>query len=62
MVGDVLRAFRHKRKLSQQKVAIALHIPRSAVSKIENGHQKLSTDLLVRFAEFFNVPVKRLLG
>jgi transcriptional regulator with XRE-family HTH domain len=48
--------------LSQEQVAEVLRIPRAAVSAIENGRRKVSSQELKRLAELFGTTVDRLLG
>lgn len=48
--------------LSQEQVAAVLGIPRAAVSGIENGRRKVSSQELRRLASLFGTSVDRLLG
>lgn len=48
--------------LSQEQVAAVLGIPRAAVSAIENGRRKVSSQELKRLASLYGTSVDRLLG
>ena len=60
-LGVRFRRARELRHLSQQSIAEALDISRSAVSQIESGNRSVSTLELVRFSQFCLVPVTELL-
>jgi len=47
---------------TQQQVAEALSLPRSAVSDIETGKRRVSADELKRIANLFRHPVSHFLG
>lgn len=53
-----LRAARSRRGLSQQRVAEALHLPRSAVSDIERGARRVDALELKLLAELYGRPVQ----
>jgi transcriptional regulator with XRE-family HTH domain len=53
---DKLKALRSERKLSQQALADAIHISRSAVAKWENGFGLPSQDALESLIRFLDVP------
>ena len=46
---------------TQKKIAADLHITQSYYSKIERDQASVPTDLLMKIAEYFNVPVQKLL-
>lgn len=52
---DKLKALRNKKKLSQQALADAIHISRSAIAKWENGLGQPSPDALESLIGFFGV-------
>ena len=54
---DKLKALRNESKLSQQALADAIHISRSAIAKWENGLGLPSPDALESLINFFGVPV-----
>jgi Zn-dependent peptidase ImmA (M78 family)/transcriptional regulator with XRE-family HTH domain len=56
-LGSRLRDAREQRGLSQQAVAEALGLPRTAVTNIEAGNRSLSTSEPTRFANLYNHPV-----
>lgn len=53
---DKLKALRNDRKLSQQALADAIHISRSAIAKWENGLGLPSQDALEALVSFFGIP------
>lgn len=61
-VGDRLRNARKYIGLSQQQAADAVGIPRSAVTKLENGQRRVSADELASFARAYGCSTSRLLG
>lgn len=54
-VGRRLKEIRESRGLSQRQVAELLHIAHSAISKMEDGSQKVDADFLFRAAEVLRV-------
>ncbi|ABA05217.1 transcriptional regulator, XRE family [Nitrobacter winogradskyi Nb-255] len=52
-LGDRLRAARERRGLSQQAVAEALGLPRTAVTNMESGTRSVSTLELTRLADLY---------
>ena len=52
-LGDRLRAAREQRGISQQAVAEALGLPRTAITNIETGKRNVSTFELTRMADFY---------
>jgi transcriptional regulator with XRE-family HTH domain len=61
-LGTRLKEIREYLNLSQQHVAAATGIPRSAVSDIERGLRKVDSLELRKFARLYNYPVGYLLG
>ena len=57
---DVIRTLRKKHNMTQFDVSRGIGISQSTVSSIERGARLPSYDMLVRFAEFFRVPVSAL--
>lgn len=57
-----LRELREEKKLTQKELAAILNVTRSSIGQYENGEVDLSTDLLYKYAEFFNVTTDYLLG
>lgn len=62
MLQENLRAYRKEKGLSQEELAIRLHVVRQTVSKWEKGLSVPDADALLRIAEIFEVPVDALLG
>lgn len=61
-LGNRLKDIREYLNLSQQHVAAATGIPRSAVSDIERGQRKVDSLELRKFARLYRYPVGYLLG
>ena len=60
-LGSRLRSARESRGLSQQAVAQALDLPRTAVTQLEAGSRSVSTFELTRLSELYMHPVADLL-
>lgn len=56
LIGRRIREARERRHISQQKVADALGIPRTAVTNIEAGTRNVSTLELTKLGALFNLP------
>lgn len=61
-IHDRLVELRRERGLSQAEVAEALELTQALVSNYEQGTRRLHADLVVRFAEFYEVSADDLLG
>lgn len=61
-LGTRLKEIREYLNLSQQHVASATGIPRSAVSDIERGQRKVDSLELRKFSRLYRYPVGYLLG
>lgn len=60
-MGEKLRSLRKERRLSQEEVAIALGIPRSGVSDLENGKRDLDFRTeAIALSKLFNVQIEEL--
>jgi Zn-dependent peptidase ImmA (M78 family)/transcriptional regulator with XRE-family HTH domain len=57
LIGSRIREARERRGISQQKVADALAIPRTAVTNIEAGTRRVSTLELTKLGVLFNLPL-----
>ena len=57
IVGERIRDFRKKSRMTQAKLADEVGISRAAVANIEVGRQRMSVVLLVRLAECFNAQI-----
>jgi transcriptional regulator with XRE-family HTH domain len=58
MAGELLRQWRHRRRLSQLDLAIAADVSARYVSLIETGKANPSADMLGRLAEQLDVPLR----
>lgn len=61
-LGDRLRAAREFLGFSQEEVAEHMGLSRPAISNIEAGKRKVSSEELKRFAELYRRPYEYLLG
>ena len=57
-VGDLLRDWRHRRRLSQLDLAIAAEVSPRHLSFVETGRSKPSRELLLHLAEHLEVPLR----
>jgi transcriptional regulator with XRE-family HTH domain len=57
-VGDLLRAWRSKRRLSQLEVGLVAGVSARHLSFVETGRAKPSPELLLAVAEVLNVPLR----
>lgn len=62
MIGDRIRAFRRKNKISQTELSKAIGVTQSAVGMWETGKREPDIAMLRKIASFFDVPVSELLG
>lgn len=62
MFPENLKAYRKAKGLTQEELAIRLHVVRQTVSKWEKGLSVPDADLLLRLAEVLEVSVSQLLG
>jgi len=60
LIGARLRELREERKLSQGDITEVIGLPRSYISRIENGHAIPSLETLQRLAAALDVPFYRL--
>lgn len=57
-VGELLRQWRHRRRLSQLDLAIAADVSARHVSLVETGKSNPSTGMILRLAEQLDVPLR----
>lgn len=57
-VGEMLRQWRQRRRLSQLDLAIAADVSARHVSLVETGKSQPSADMVVRLAEQLDVPLR----
>ena len=62
MFGENLKKLRKEKGLSQQEVALRLHVVRQTVSKWEQGLSVPDADLRVKLADVLESDVSHLLG
>jgi len=61
-LGKRIKETREYLGLTQEGVAQALGLPRSAISDIENGKRRMSTGELKRMSSLFKHPISYFLG
>jgi len=61
MFGNKIKSLRQDNDLTQEELAKKLNITRSALSNYESGIREPDYSLLIRIADYFNVPVDYLL-
>ena len=59
---DIIRKLRKEKHLTQQQVADYLGVDRSTYAYYESGRSRLSIDLMVKLAHFYQVRYATLLG
>ncbi|MEZ7125287.1 helix-turn-helix domain-containing protein [Nonomuraea sp. AD125B] len=57
-VGELLREWRHRRRLSQLDLAIAADVSARHVSLVETGKSRPSAEMIVRLAGQLDVPLR----
>ena len=57
-----LRALRQERNISMKQLGDIFDVAESTISLYENEKRKVDTDMLIKFADFFNVSTDYLLG
>ena len=62
MVAARLTLLRKENELSQQDLAVYLHVSRSAYSAYETGRRSPPLDILLRLAAFYDTTTDYLLG
>ncbi|KPK73165.1 repressor protein [candidate division WOR_3 bacterium SM23_60] len=60
-LGQKIRELRAQNEISQEQLAKALKVSRSAISQIENGERKVCAEELIRLSEIFGMSVDSLL-
>ena len=55
-IGTNIKLLREKRKIKQKDLAQFLEVDESLISKIENNHCNITTDLLDKVASLFALP------
>ncbi len=62
MLGENIRAFRKKQGISQEDLALKMHVVRQTISKWENGLSVPDAEELIRLSEILGASVDELLG
>ena len=62
MLNENLKAARKSKGLSQEELAVKLHVVRQTVSKWEQGLSVPDSDMLISISEALETPVDTLLG
>ena len=62
MLNENIKTIRNARGLSQEELAIRLHVVRQTISKWERGLSVPDSDMLIAIAEVLETPVSTLLG
>lgn len=62
MINEAIRKYRKAKGLSQEELAVRLHVVRQTVSKWEKGLSVPDADVLIRMAEVLDVPVSKILS
>lgn len=62
MLNENIRTIRKSKGLSQQELAVKLHVVRQTISKWEQGLSVPDSDLLIALSEALETPVSTLLG
>lgn len=60
--GGVLRNLRRSRNLTQEELGSHIGLSKAVISKYENGLGYPNYDILIKFANFFDVSTDYLLG
>lgn len=62
MLKDNIKNIRKSKGLSQEELAVKLHVVRQTISKWEQGLSVPDSEMLVSISEVFETPVSTLLG
>lgn len=62
MLNENIKVVRKSKGLSQQELAIKLHVVRQTISKWEQGLSVPDSDMLISLSEVLETPVSILLG
>lgn len=61
MINENIKYYRKRKGMSQEEMAVKLHVVRQTVSKWETGHFVPDADILIHISELLEVPVYQLL-
>lgn len=62
MLNENIKLLRSKKGLTQEELAVRMNVVRQTVSKWEKGLSVPDSEMLIRLADIFEVPVGSLLG
>ncbi len=62
MINDNLKRTRKEKGISQEELAVKLHVVHQTVSKWETGLSVPDADVLIEIVKVLEVPVNELLG
>ena len=62
MLNENIKVLRKSKGLSQEELAVKLHVVRQTISKWEQGLSVPDADMLISLSEAFETPVSMLLG
>ncbi len=57
-----LKELRKKKRISQLKLGMDLHLNQNSISRYENGEREADYATLIMFADYFDVSIDYLLG
>lgn len=60
-MANRLREIRKQKGYTQQKVAMDLNLSQNSISRYESGAREADYELLVRFADYYNVSIDYIL-
>lgn len=60
-MANRLREIRKQKGYTQQKVAMDLNLSQNSISRYESGVREADYELLVRFADYYNVSIDYIL-
>ncbi len=60
-LGNRIKEERHKRNLSQTKLANAVHKDYSVIATYETGKNRIPVDVLLHIANYFKIPMTKFL-
>lgn len=61
MIGENLKLLRKRKKVSQEEIANDLGLTRSSYSGYENGVAEPSLDTLIKFSEYFDISLDKMI-
>lgn len=60
--GSKLKELRKEEKLTQEELAEKMGVSKTTIVNYENGNRKVPLEVVVKLANYFNVPVDSLLN